>query len=90
VARRIKATEGKGMAGKGVFDVACKHAQTRLARLSQLEGLTLHKSLKISATLQKVCTKLSISAIGPRNYAYESVIFINWHTTKAGHADGMG
>jgi hypothetical protein len=27
--------------------------------------LKLHKSLKISATLQKVCTKLSISAIAP-------------------------
>src|SRR5580658_10173752 len=36
-----------------------------LTRLSQLEGLKLHKSLKISATLQKVCTKLSISAIAP-------------------------
>ena len=29
-----------------------------LARLSQLEGVTIHKPLQISATIQKVCTKV--------------------------------
>jgi hypothetical protein len=32
-----------------------------LPRLSQLEVWTLDKSLKINATIKKVCTKLAIS-----------------------------